>query len=86
MPDEEIVRRIAGTTGLTAGEAARVIEDVIAWYGESAEEYVRRRHGQLQTYGTRNTEAFRIIADELANRPVKAPPLTERQLRRIIYG
>ena len=32
VPDEEIVRRIAGTTCLTAGEVARVIEDVIALY------------------------------------------------------
>jgi hypothetical protein len=86
VPDEEIVRRIAGSTGLTASEAARVIEDVIAWYGESVEEYVRRRHGHLQTHGTRNAEAFAIIADELSSRPVKAPPLTERQLRRIVYG
>jgi hypothetical protein len=86
MPDPELVERIALTTGLPPAVAGRVIEDIIAWYSESAEEFVRRRHAHLQLYGTRNAEAFRIIVDELKQRPVKAPELSERQVRRIIYG
>ncbi|KLO62954.1 hypothetical protein AA983_05990 [Dermacoccus sp. PE3] len=86
MPDEELVQRIAVSTGLPTNEAARVIDDVLAFYDEPVEEYVRRRHAHLQLYGTRNAEAFRVIADELRTRPVKAPQLSERQLRRIVYG
>jgi hypothetical protein len=53
---------------------------------EPVESYVRRRHAHLKTYGTRNPEIFARIADELTARVVAAAPLTERQLRRIVYG
>ncbi|NHN56313.1 hypothetical protein G9U51_11050 [Calidifontibacter sp. DB0510] len=86
MPDEELVRRVAETTGLSPAEAARVVEDVIAWHGETVEEYVRRRHAHHQTYGRRNEETFALIARELKRRPFAAPELTTRQLRRIVYG
>lgn len=86
MSDEELVERVAASTGLSTGEARRVVEDVVAWYREPVEDYVRRRHRHLQTHGTRNVEAFAQIAAELGTRVVAAPDLTERQLRRIVYG
>jgi hypothetical protein len=86
VPDPELVARVAGSTGLSEGEAARVVGDVIAHYREPVEEYVRRRHTRLQLHGARNPEIYRIIAAELADRVVAAPELSERQLRRIIYG
>jgi exonuclease VII large subunit len=84
--DRDLVDRVADSTGLTPAEAARVVEDVLAWYREPVEEYVRRRHAYHQLYGKRNPEIFALIADELADRLVAAPPLSQRQLRRIIYG
>jgi len=84
--DPELVERIATSTGLIPAEAARVIEDVVAFHAEPVEEFVRRRHAHLKTYGARNQEIFVRIAEELAGRVVAAPPLTERQLRRIVYG
>ena len=86
MPDAELVRRVAASTGLLPGEAARVVDDVVAFYRETTEEYVRRRHDHLQTYGMRNPEIFAQIGRELAGRVVAPPDLTERQLRRIVYG
>ena len=86
MRDRDLVDRVAGSTGLTPAEAARVVEDVLAWYREPVEEYVRRRHAYHRLYGKRNPEIFALIADELADRLVAAPPLSQRQLRRIIYG
>ena len=85
-PDPDLVDRIATSTGLSASEAARVVEDVIAFHAESVEAYVRRRHAELKTYGTKNPEIFARIAEELAARVVAAPQLTERQLRRLVYG
>jgi hypothetical protein len=84
--DRDLIDRVAATAGLTPAEAARVIEDVLAWYREPVEDYVRRRHAHHQLYGCRNPEIFALIADELAHRLVAAPSLTERQLRRIVYG
>jgi hypothetical protein len=84
--DPELVERIATSAGLSPAEATRVIEDVVAFHAEPVEEFVRRRHAHLKTYGVRNPEIFARIAEDLAGRVVAAPPLTERQLRRIVYG
>lgn len=84
--DPALVERVVASTGLTAEEAARVIGDVVAFHAESVEDFVRRRHAQLKTYGAKNDEIFARLAGELADRVVAAPALSERQLRRIIYG
>ena len=74
------------TTGLSEAEASRVVEDVVAYLSEPLEDYVRRRHAEMKVYGAKNTQIFEQIATELAERVVAAPELTERQLRRIVYG
>lgn len=86
MPDPDLVSHVVATTSLTPGEAARVIDDVISFHARPVEVYVRERHAQLKTYGAKNPEIFRRIAEELAHRVVAAPELSERQLRRIVYG
>jgi hypothetical protein len=84
--DRDLIDRVASSTGLTQAEAARVVEDVLAWYREPVQDYVRRRHARHRLFGRRNPEIFALIADELAGRLVAAPSLSQRQLRRIIYG
>lgn len=86
MPDPDLVAHVVATTSLTPGEAARVVEDVIAFHALPVEDYVRSRHAHLKTYGAKNPEIFARIAEELGERVVAPPPLTERQLRRIVYG
>jgi len=86
VPDADIVRRVAESTGLTEAGAARVVDDVIAWHTEPVEDFVRRRHAHHQTYGVRNEQIYQLIAAELAARVVAAPHLSTRQLRRIVYG
>jgi hypothetical protein len=85
-PEPALIARIVASTGLSPGEAARVVEDVVAFHAEPVEDYVRRRHAVLKTHGARNDQIFARIAEELAGRVVAAPGLTERQLRRIVYG
>lgn len=82
----ELIRHVAASTGLPPATAARVIADVVAYYGETVEQYVRRRHAELRRRGRRNAEIWTVLAGELAARPVGAGPLSERQLRRIVYG
>jgi len=84
--DRDLVDRVAASAGLTPAEAERVVEDILAWYREPVEDYVRRRHAHHRLYGKRNPEIFALIADELTGRLVAAPALSQRQLRRIIYG
>lgn len=85
VPDP-LVDHLVATTGLSAAEARRVVEDVVAYHRESVEDYIRRRHAHLKTYGARNPEIFERVAAELGQRVVAAPPLTARQVRRVIYG
>ena len=86
VPDRELVDRIAASTGLSPAEASRVVQDVVAFHAETVEAYVRRRHADLKTYGAKNDEIFARLTVELEGRVVAAPALTERQLRRIVYG
>lgn len=86
VPDPALVSHVVATTSLTPGEAARVIDDVIAFHAQAVEDWVRGRHASLKTYGAKNPEIFEQIAGELSGRVVAAPELSERQLRRIVYG
>jgi hypothetical protein len=85
-PDPHLVHQVSASTGLPVPIAGRVVTDVLAFYAEPVEDFVRRRHAELRTYGARNPQIFARIAEELGTRPFAAPPLTERQLRRLVYG
>lgn len=85
-PPRDLVRHVAGSTGLPLAVASRLVTDVMAYFGETTDEYVRRRHTELRGRGRKNAEIWAELADELAARPVRAGELTERQLRRIVYG
>ncbi|MGB7052478.1 MAG: hypothetical protein WBG41_12980 [Acidimicrobiales bacterium] len=82
----ELVRHVTRTTLMDPYVATRVIEETVAYFSESVEDVVRRRHRELQSLGIGNAEIFRRIREELGCRPVAAPDLTERQIRRLIYG
>jgi hypothetical protein len=89
MPDpfpQDLARYLAASTGLPQPTAARVIADVTTYFGETIEEFVRRRHVELQRHQYKNRQIWSVIAAELGQRRFAAPGLSERQLRRIVYG
>ena len=86
MGDAELVERLVTSTDLSPAEATRVVEDVLAWYSEPLVDFVRRRHAELRLRGVRNEQIYRTLADEVRRRPFAAPAVSERQLRRFIYG
>ncbi|KUO13734.1 hypothetical protein [Streptomyces sp. DSM 15324] len=83
---DELVDHLTRSTPLQRGEALRVIQDVLAFFDETTEDYVRRRHRELQADGLVNAEIFERIAADLQYRAVAPPELSVRQLRRIVYG
>ena len=83
---DDLLGHLVRTTSLRAGTAGRLVEEFLAFFSESLEEFVARRHRELQAEGLRNDEIFARIADEIGARRFAAPPLTERQIRRLIYG
>lgn len=83
---EDLIAHLVRTTPLSPGEATRVVADVLGYFGEPVEVFVRRRHAELQARGLHNDRIFARLADELGLRRVAAPELSARQLRRIVYG
>jgi hypothetical protein len=83
---QELIAYLVRTTSLSPGEATRVVGDVFAYLSETPEDYVRRRHLVMQGEGLSNPEIFARLQAELAQWRFCAPGLTERQIRRIIYG
>ena len=83
---EDLVAYLVRSSRLSPEEARRVLETVLTFLNESAEEFVRRRHRALQASGLPNPEIYLRLTAELSARRFRAPAYTERQIRRMIYG
>jgi len=82
----DLVEYLAASGPLSYAEAARVVADVLGYFSEAPDEFVRRRHRELKAGGLANDQAFRQIAGELPHRRYGPPEFSLRQLRRIVYG
>ncbi|HVN87399.1 MAG TPA: hypothetical protein VMW17_21395 [Candidatus Binatia bacterium] len=82
----DLVEHLGRSSRLEAGEARRLIDEVLSYFGDTVEQFVRRRHSQLQAEQYKNEEIFDRISAELRARRFAAPPLSARQIRRLIYG
>jgi len=82
----EVGRRLQSVLGLSRTQATRAVEEVLDSLGLEVDEYIARRHGELQAQGESNQEIFERIAGELRALRFKAPELSARQIRRRIYG
>jgi hypothetical protein len=85
-PYDDLIAHLVRSTPLSPGEAARVVADVLGYFSEQLPDYVRRRHAELKRHGLTNDQIFAALETELATRRVTPPPLSARQLRRIVYG
>lgn len=85
-PYEDLVAHLVRSTPLTAGEASRVVAEVVRYFSESVSDFVRRRHAELRHRGRTNEDIFAELGVELRTRRFAAAPLSPRQLRRIVYG
>jgi len=82
----EVRQRLQSVLGLSRAQATRVVDEVLDSLGLEVDEYIARRHGELQAQGESNGEIFERIAEELRALRFKAPELSARQIRRRIYG
>jgi hypothetical protein len=83
---QDLVRHVARSTGLDEATASRVVADVLAYFGQTVEEYVVKRHENLKSRNRKNDDIWPLIASELRARRFMADELSERQLRRMVYG
>jgi len=71
---------------ISQDEFSRLLEDIMEFFNLTLEDYVRLRHLQLQNQGVKNQEIYSRICQEVSQRRFKAPELSERQIRRMVYG
>ena len=82
----ELVEYLSRSSRLTPQEAARLVNEVLAFMSETPEDFIRRRHLALQSQGLSNRAIYLQVTTELSQRRFCAPEYSERQIRRIIYG
>ena len=82
----ELVEFLTRGSPLTRAQARHVIGEVLDYLDERPEDFVIRRHAELQRAGLRNPEIYARLQAELSTRRFSAPNYSERQLRRLIYG
>ena len=84
--DPDLKARLVDAYGIEPFQAERILEDILMAYDQGVEEWIRSQHIRLQRQGLRNEEIYRFLADSLPGRRFTAPPLSVRQIRRLIYG
>ena len=82
----ELVEYLSRSSRLTPQEAARLVNEVLAFMNETPEDFIRRHHLALQAQGLSNRAIYLRITAELTQRRFCAPEYSERQIRRVIYG
>ena len=82
---QDLIRHVAASTGLGEATAARVVADIVSYFGQTVEEFVRQRHVELKDLNKRNDEIWPRLAAEVSERRFRVGTPTDRQLRRIVY-
>ena len=86
MDRSEFKRHVAATYGVPEQSFDNLWDEFLACFSMTLEEFVATRHLVHQRAGRRNAEIYGLILEETQGMRFAAPPLTERQIRRIIYG
>ncbi|HUI68964.1 MAG TPA: hypothetical protein VL354_00500 [Spirochaetia bacterium] len=86
MQPHELKRHLTETYGISESDFQHFQEEFLAFYDQTLEEFVCRRHQELQKTGMKNAEIFRRIQREAAGRRFAVRELSERQIRRLVYG
>ena len=82
----DLLEHLERMTRLSRPEAERVVAEVLEYFSEPLERFVARRHAELQGEELKNPDIFTRIAAEVRQRRFAAPELSERQIRRMVYG
>lgn len=89
MPDQQysdLIEHLSRITALSEAQSQQVVAEVLAFFNEDIESFIRRRHREMQQQGFSNTRIFAAVQGELSGRLFPAEQLTERKIRRTIYG
>ncbi len=82
----ELIDHLCRSSRLTEKEALQVVNEVLAFFDESPETFLRQRHQELQALGHSNKDIYAVLQNELQTRRFICKPMSTRQIRRAIYG
>jgi hypothetical protein len=86
MNRSDLKSHVTQTYGIAPAAFERLFEEFAAFFDLSVEEFVRRRHIEMQKQGARNDTIYASLLAETRDMRFAARGLTERQIRRLIYG
>lgn len=72
--------------GLEAEKLERLLEDIWAFTAISPKAHALKRHGDLKAQGERNEAIYARVLTELEDGRFQTDELSQRQVRRMIYG
>jgi hypothetical protein len=84
--EDDLLRHLLLVTGLDQAVLEKIVGEIEAWFDEDLAAWVHRRHRELHRQGLRNREVYPRLKEEAGGIRVRPGPLSERQIRRIIYG
>ncbi|MEE9334839.1 MAG: hypothetical protein V3U65_12200 [Granulosicoccaceae bacterium] len=82
----DLIDHLCRHSPLTAEQAKQIVAEVNNYYRESVAVFVCRRHKELQHQGLSNNAIYNALMHEMPERRFSNEPLSERQIRRLIYG
>lgn len=84
--DRDLINHLCRSSQLTAKQAEHLVTEVLSYFSQTPEEFLRARHQELQAQGYDNSAIYTALHTELSIRRFGAKPFTTRQIRRAIYG
>ena len=71
---------------LSERDIERILEEINGFYDITVHDYIQSRHQELISHGKKNNVIYQQLLEEINERRFRAPKLSQRQVRRIIYG
>lgn len=84
--DQALFEHLTSHWGISQHHARNLVVEVLNYFNETIDSYVRRRHQELQASGLSNASIYQQLMTEVDQRRFRSTALSERQIRRIIYG
>lgn len=82
----DLLAHLGRSNGAGAATVEKIIHETLDYFSETVDQFVARRHAELQAEQLRNDAIYERIQAELRTRRFAAPALSARQIRRLVYG
>jgi hypothetical protein len=86
MKRSDLQSHLTLTFGISGSEFDRLYEEFAAFFDVTLEAFVQRRHLELHKAGKRNDEIYSILLQEIGTMRFSVRDVSERQIRRLVYG